>query len=66
MNWRLTLYYTSLPSLTGSPSMPFDKIDTLNDYSFILGVSKSDLTFLAPILTSDNQHGIVLSNLHSP
>jgi len=64
MNWCLPFYYARLPNLTHGPGMPFDKVDTLYHYPFILGMNKAHLALLTPLLTGDNQHDIILSNPH--
>jgi hypothetical protein len=64
MDWGFTLYDAGLPNPTGCPSVSFDKVDTINQQPLILGIGKSDLALLAPILPGDNQHSIVFFNLH--
>jgi hypothetical protein len=44
--------------------MSFDKVYTFYQYPFTLGVSKAYLALLTPVLAGDNQHGVILSNLH--
>jgi hypothetical protein len=64
MNWCLSLNNTSLPDLSSGSGVSFNKVDTFNQQLFVLGVSKAHLTLLIPILTSDDQYRIILSNLH--
>jgi hypothetical protein len=64
MNWRLKLYYASLPNRPPCSGMPFDEVDAIDQYLLFLGMGKAHLTRFTLILTGNNQYRIVFPNLH--
>ena len=64
MNWRFPLYYAGLSDHTLGSHVSLYHIDTFDQHPFFLRVGKAYLTCLTPVLASDNEHVIILSNLH--
>ena len=57
-------YDAGLPHLATRPGMFLYEIDAFHQQCVIFRVGKADLAFLAFVLAGDNQHVIILLNLH--